>query len=445
MNMANNMMNMADNTMNASNYLTNTSYNPAGAAGNPAATLGNPAGAPVNLTATPGNLAATIGNPSAAPEYPACALGNQTCAPDAPAGASPGSHDINELLVYACSRNATDLHIGVGAKPLMRVGSVLEAIPDEEIMLPQTAEKHVHALINEKQLETLNRLGEIDFSFSRPGLGRFRANVYKQRNTYGIAIRSLPFNIPPFDSLSLPPVIKTFARRSKGLMLTTGPTGSGKTTTLASIIDIINSERQCHIITIEDPIEYLHRHKQSLVGQREVGSDTLSFSNALRAALREDPDVIMVGEMRDAETIAIALTAAETGHLVFSTLHTVSAAMTIDRIIDVFPPNQQNQVKSQLATVLEGVVTQQMVPRKDGAGVVVACEVMVVNNAIRNLIREGKPYQINSIIQTSANVGMQTMESSLAEYVASGVITQEDAALRATDTQQLMQLLSRRW
>ena len=364
---------------------------------------------------------------------------------DAAAWKTPDINDIDSLLDYVCNKNASDLHIGVGSKPLMRVGSVLEAVPGTDIVLPAAAGKHVEALVGEKHMKTLEDFGEVDFSFSKPGLGRFRANVYKQRNTYGIAIRSLPFVIPPFDSLNLPPVIKTFARKSKGLILSTGPTGSGKTTTLASIIDIINLERQCHIITIEDPIEYLHKHKQSLVGQREVGSDTRSFLNALRAALREDPDVIMVGEMRDVETISIALTAAETGHLVFSTLHTVSAAMTIDRIIDVFPPNQQNQIKSQLATVLEGVITQQMIPRVDGAGVVVACEVMVVNNAIRNLIREGKSYQINSIIQTSANIGMQTMESSLAEFVASGVISQDDAMLRAGDTQLLVQLLNRRW
>ena len=359
-------------------------------------------------------------------------------------GASaPGGFE--DLLVYACRRNATDLHIGVGARPLLRVGSALEAIANTEVVLPKDVVTHVNAIVDDKQKEALDRIGEIDFSFSRPGLGRFRANVYKQRNTYAIAIRSLPFNIPPFESLNLPPVIKTFAKRNKGLVLSTGPTGSGKTTTLASIIDIINTESRRHIITIEDPIEYLHKHKQSLVGQREIGSDTQSFSSALRAALREDPDVIMVGEMRDVETISIALTAAETGHLVFSTLHTVSAAMTVDRIIDVFPPNQQNQVKSQLATVLEGVVSHQMVPKKNGSGVVVACEVMVVNNAIRNLVREGKPYQINSVIQTSSNLGMQTMESSLADYVASGAITQEDAVLLAVDTQLLMQLISRRW
>jgi twitching motility protein PilT len=294
-------------------------------------------------------------------------------------------------------------------------------------------------------METLLVVGEVDFSFSRSGLGRFRANIYKQRNTFGIAIRSLPFNIPPFGSLGLPDAVKAFARRGKGLVLSTGSTGSGKTTTLASIIDIINTERKCHIITIEDPIEYLHKHKSSLVGQREIGSDTKSFTSALRAALREDPDVIMVGEMRDPETIAIALTAAETGHLVFSTLHTVGAAKTVDRIIDVFPPNQQNQVKSQLATVLEGVVSQQMIPKKGSGGVAVACEVMVVNNAIRNLIREGKPYQINSIIQTGVSAGMQTMEASLAKLVSSGAISQDDAMLRATDTQLLTQLLNRGW
>ena len=355
------------------------------------------------------------------------------------------TNDINALLVYACEANATDLHIGVGSKPLLRVGSVLGAIPGTEIVMPKVVEGHVGALVDEKRMDTLRTLGEVDFSFSRPGLGRFRANIYMQRNTFGIAIRSLPFNIPPFGSLGLPEVVRTFAKRSKGLVLSTGSTGSGKTTTLASIIDMINSDRKCHIITIEDPIEYLHKHKSSLVGQREIGSDTRSFTSALRAALREDPDVIMVGEMRDAETMAIALTAAETGHLVFSTLHTVGAAKTVDRVIDVFPPNQQNQVKSQLATVLEGVVSQQMVPKKDNSGVAVACEVMVVNNAIRNLIREGKPYQINSIIQTGAAAGMQTMEASLARLVASGDITRDDAMLRASDAQLLTQLLNRGW
>ena len=353
-------------------------------------------------------------------------------------------NSLDYLLEFSAKNNATDLHIGVGSVPLIRSGSILEAIPETDLVLPPVIIEHVKKLVDDKMFETLTTAGEIDFSFSKPGLGRFRANIYKQRNTFSIAIRSLPFNIPPFESLGLPPVIKTFARKTKGLILATGATGSGKTTTLASLIDIINSEKKYHIITIEDPIEYLHRHNKSFVCQREVGSDTKSFSTALRAALREDPDVIMVGEMRDAETIAIALTAAETGHLVFSSLHTIGTAKTIDRILDVFPPNQQTQVKSQLATVLEGVISQQMIPNKDNSGISIACEVMLVNNAIRNLVREGKPYQINSIIQTSQNAGMQTMESNLAELVTSGKITQDDAVLRATDTQLLLSLLNRR-
>ena len=354
-------------------------------------------------------------------------------------------NSLDYLLEYSARRNATDLHIGVGSVPLIRVSSALEAIPGADMVVPPVVNSHVEALVDERRMAALTSIGEIDFSFSKPGLGRFRANIYKQRNTYSIAIRSLPFNIPPFDSLGLPDVIKTFAKKNKGLVLATGATGSGKTTTLASLVDMINTERKCHIITIEDPIEYLHRHNKSFVCQREVGSDTKTFSSALRAALREDPDVIMVGEMRDAETIAIALTAAETGHLVLSSLHTIGTAKTIDRILDVFPPNQQNQIRNQLATVLEGVVSQQMVPRKDtGEEIGIACEVMLVNNAIRNLIREGKSHQINSIIQTSLSVGMQTMEASLADMVIRGDITRDDAMLRATDAQLLLSLLNRR-
>ena len=354
-------------------------------------------------------------------------------------------NEFDYFLEYSVENQATDLHIGVGSAPLIRVGSILEPIPQVGPVMPQGINEHVAALVDEKKMETLTAAGEVDFSFSKPGLGRFRANIYRQRNTYSIAIRSLPLNIPPFESLGLPDAVRSFAKKNKGLVLSTGATGCGKTTTLASLVDAINKERRCHIITIEDPIEYLHRHNKSFVCQREIGSDTLSFSSALRAALREDPDVIMVGEMRDAETIAIALTAAETGHLVFSSLHTIGSAKTIDRILDVFPPNQQAQVKSQLATVLEGVVSQQMIPNKENQRICVASEVMIVNNAIRNLIREGKPHQINSIIQTSQNVGMQTMEMSLAALVQSGKITQDDAMLRATDTQLLLSLLNRRF
>lgn len=352
---------------------------------------------------------------------------------------------LDDLLEYTCSSKASDLHINVGSRPTMRLNSILHQIPGTEVVTPEIALELVKSLLDEEKRNVLEKDGEVDFSFSKPGLGRFRVNAFRQRGTYSMAIRSLPFNIPKFESLGLPPVIKTFAKKTRGLVLATGPTGSGKSTTLASLIGIVNEERKCHIITIEDPIEYLHKHKNGIIDQREIGSDTRSFASALRATLREDPDVILVGEMRDPETIAIALTAAETGHLVFSTLHTVGAAKTIDRIIDSFPPAQQNQVRGQLATVLEGVISQQLIPKRDGSGVVPAIEVMVATPAIRNLIREGKPYQINSMIQTGASSGMQSLENTLAHLVAEGVISQDEAMLRAADPQILYQLINKRW
>jgi twitching motility protein PilT len=353
--------------------------------------------------------------------------------------------NLDELLEHTCKMKASDLHINVGSRPTLRINSVLEHIPNTDVVTPDISRELVMSLLDDERRVSLEENGEVDFSFSKPGLGRFRVNAYRQRGTYSLAIRLLPFDIPKFDTLGLPQVIKTFAMKSRGLVLATGPTGSGKSTTLASLIGMINEERKAHIITIEDPIEYLHRHKNGLIDQREVGSDTKSFASALRASLREDPDVILVGEMRDPETIAIALTAAETGHLVFSTLHTVGAAKTIDRIIDSFPPAQQNQVKGQLATVLEGVVSQQLIPRRDGSGVVPAVEVMVVTPAIRNLIREGKPYQINSLIQTGSNSGMQSLEANLAKLVMDGVITKDDAMIRAADPQTLFQMMNKRW
>ncbi|MEI7884568.1 MAG: type IV pilus twitching motility protein PilT [Clostridia bacterium] len=352
---------------------------------------------------------------------------------------------IDPFLQYVCDKNGTDLHINVHTKPRIRLNSVLCEIENAEVLNAIDTENIVHQLLDDAKSKYLEENGDVDFSFSRFGLGRFRVNVYKQRGTYSIAVRRLPFDIPPFSDLRLPDVIKSFAKKNKGLVLVTGPTGSGKSTTLASMIDMINKERKAHIITIEDPIEYLHQHKESLIDQREVGSDTKSFASALRATLREDPDVILVGEMRDPETISIALTAAETGHLVFSTLHTIGAAKTVDRIIDSFPPNQQNQIKSQLATVLEGVVSQHLIPKMNGKGIVAASEVMVVNSAIRNLIREGKSFQINSVIQTSANVGMQTMDTSLAQLYTSGVIAQEEAVARAQDPKIFSQLSNTRW
>ncbi|MDR1208701.1 MAG: type IV pilus twitching motility protein PilT [Clostridiales bacterium] len=347
---------------------------------------------------------------------------------------------LSDLLDRTNETRATDLHICVGERPLCRVNGALRPI-DDTVITPPLAAAVVSALLDADQRERLARERVVDFSFSRPGVGRFRVNVYSQRGTFAAAIRRLPFDIPAFSELGLPGAVLSFTGRTKGLILATGATGSGKSTTLASLLDAINSRHNRHIITIEDPIEYLHKHKKSLVTQREIGADALSFPQALRSALREDPDVIMVGEMRDMETISIALTAAETGHLVLSTLHTVGAAKSIDRILDAFPPAAQAQVRSQLATVLEGIVSQMLLPRLDGGGLIAACEVMTVNTAVRNLIREGKHYQINSVIQTGAAQGMTMMEDSLARLIKSGAISAEDASLHAPDPALLSKLL----
>ncbi len=351
---------------------------------------------------------------------------------------------LEELLRFSHDNKATDLHLCPGSKPLMRVNGGLVEIEDTEVVMPATINNIINEVLDEKRRVKLFNSKVLDFSFSKPGLGRFRANIYSQRGTFAAAIRMLPFDIPPLSSLGLPPAVDGFTTKTKGLFLATGATGSGKSTTLASLLNELNENYHYHIITIEDPIEYLHRHKKSLMTQREVGEDAESFAQALRSALREDPDVIMVGEMRDPETISIALTAAETGHLVLSTLHTVGAAKSIDRIIDAFPPEQQNQVRSQLATVLEGVVSQQLIPRIDKKGMVLATEIMIVNPAIRNLIREGKHYQINSILQTGQGQGMQLLEADLAKLCNAGIIDKEEVILRATDQQLLQQFLNRR-
>lgn len=351
---------------------------------------------------------------------------------------------FNSLLETACKEKATDLHLCAGATPVMRIRSNLTPIPGSERIMPEMTMEVVRHLLDDEAFALLEKHKTHDFSFSVAGLGRFRCNVYSQRGTYAIALRTLPFDIPNLADLGLPAILEQFTKKSRGLILATGATGCGKSTTLAAMLDRINAENQYHIITIEDPLEYLHRHKSSLVTQREVGSDTPSFAAALRAALREDPDVIMVGEMRDAETISIALTAAETGHLVLSTLHTVGAAKSIDRVIDAFPAGQQAQVKSQLAAVLEGVISQSLIPRLDKNGLVPACEVMVVNPAIRNLIREGKHYQINSIMQTGQAQGMQLLEMDIARLVQAGTVSMEEAVLRAQDVQLLNQFLNRR-
>jgi len=338
------------------------------------------------------------------------------------------------LLVETMKYKATDLHICAGSKPLMRVNSKLMEVPDTSRVMPDEINEIVKNYLDDVKLEQLKIKKTIDFSYSKRNLGRFRCNIYRQRGTYAIAIRTLPLEIPQFKQLGLPDILEQFTKKTKGLILISGATGSGKSTTLASMIDLINKTYNYHIITIEDPVEYLHKHNKSMVSQREIGDDALSFSDALKSSLREDPDVIMVGEMRDTETIKIALTAAETGHLVLSTLHTSGAVKSIDRIIDAFPNAQQNQIKSQLSTVLEGVISQQLLPKVNENGMVLATEVLVVNPAIRNLIREGKHYQINSLIQTGSISGMESLERNLAILCKEGKINEVDARLKANDT-----------
>ncbi|MBB6216597.1 twitching motility protein PilT [Anaerosolibacter carboniphilus] len=332
--------------------------------------------------------------------------------------------NINSLLLTTIERKASDLHITVAVPPMIRINGNLEAI-NEAPLTPSDTEALVKEILTEAQFDQLNNQGELDMSFSQHGLGRFRVNLFKQRGTYSMVLRTVPLKVPTIDELKLPPVVKELSRKQRGLILVTGPTGSGKSTTLAAMIDSINRERQCHVLTLEDPIEYLHKHQKSIVNQREIGNDSYSFVNALRAALRQDPDVILVGEMRDLETISIAITAAETGHLVLSTLHTLGAVKTIDRIIDVFPPHQQQQVRVQLSSILEGVISQQLLPRVDGNGRVGAFEVMTATSAIKNLIREGKTHQIQTSIQTGIKFGMQTMDGALIDLYRSGMISQE--------------------
>lgn len=348
--------------------------------------------------------------------------------------------NTNELLKLVVEKKASDLHITVGVPPVLRINGTLTKLNLPQLT-PRETEDIVKDLLSSEQLRRLEENGDIDLSYSVKGLGRFRINAYKQRGTYGLAIRSVALKIPSLDELGLPEILKDLAMKTRGLILVTGPTGSGKSTTLASMIDLINSKRNCHILTLEDPIEYLHKHNRSIVNQREIGHDAVSYASALKAALREDPDVILVGEMRDLETIQIAITAAETGHLVLSTLHTIGAAKTIDRIVDVFPPYQQQQIKVQLSNVLEGVISQQLIPRKDNTGRVVATEVMIATPAIRNLIREGKTFQIQSILQTGSKFGMVTMDMSIALLLKKDLISMEDALMYCVDQENFSRMI----
>jgi twitching motility protein PilT len=331
--------------------------------------------------------------------------------------------DLLEALI-ACG--GSDLHLTAGAPPTVRLHGVMRPIQDTDRLQPQDLQRLLYQIISQKQRERFEENLELDFSYALPGRARFRVNVYRQRDSLGAVFRVIPSEIKPLEELGLPPQVGNFAGLTRGFVLVTGPTGSGKSTTLASIIDLANRTRHDHIMTVEDPIEFLHRHQNCIVNQREVGEDTLSFANALKHALRQDPDIILVGEMRDLETISVALTAAETGHLVFGTLHTQDAAQTIDRVIDVFPPYQQQQIRVMLAGALQGVVCQTLVKTADGRGRAAASEVMMATPAVRNLIREGKTHQIYSAMQAGAEHGMVTMDQSLAGLVRRGAVSYEE-------------------
>ncbi len=347
--------------------------------------------------------------------------------------------DIVDLLRLAKKRGASDLVITVGIPPMLKIDG--EFVPTEHKKLnPQDTRRLMYAVMDEKQQRVFEEQRELDFSFSLPGEGRFRINVFHQRGSVGGVMRVVPDLDKSFGELGLPKIIADLALRPRGLFLVTGPTGSGKSTTLAAMIDYINQNRRCHIVTIEDPIEFFHSHKQAIVNQREVGSDTQSFARALRSVLRQAPDVIMVGEMRDLETIQMAITAAETGHLVLATLHTNSAPETVDRIVDAFPHNQQAQVRVQLSNNLVGVLTQQLLPRIDGNGRVLAYELMVTTPAVRALIREGKSHQLTSVIQTSGQHGMITMDAHLAELYKKRIISYDTGLARAVDPKEFARL-----
>ncbi len=352
-------------------------------------------------------------------------------------GARTDDLHINDLLELVISWRGSDLHLAAGSPPVIRVNGDLRPIPDVPVLNGSQIRQMVYSILTQKQREKFEKELELDTSYALPGKGRFRVNVFLQRDSVGAVMRAIPYQVIDYDSLGVPPAVKTWAYLPRGLVLITGPTGSGKSTTLASLIDIVNRERSVHIMTVEDPIEFLHDHKRSLINQREVGEDTHSFASALKHVLRQDPDVILVGEMRDLETISTALTAAETGHLVFATLHTQDAPQSIDRVIDVFPAHQQQQVRVQLASALQGICTQQLIPTSDGTSRAIACEVMVATPAVRNLIREGKTHQVYSVLQAGGRYGMVTMDMSLVQLVRSGRITMDMAIERCSNEEDL--------
>ena len=365
---------------------------------------------------------------------------------DHPASASAERRtaiSIDDLLERVVVHSASDLHVTVGSEPVIRVNGRLERLHEFARLSPEDTQRMLYRILSTEQQKHFEVKRQIDISYSIPGLARFRVNVYFQRASLGAAFRLIPAELKTLEQLGLPPVLKDFTTKPRGLVLVTGPTGSGKSTTLAAVIDEINRTRDDHIMTIEDPIEFLHRHKRCVVNQREIGPDATSFAEALRGALRQDPDVILLGEMRDLETIGTALTAAETGHLVFATLHTQDAPSTVDRLIDVFPAAQQEQIRVQIASTLQGIVTQTLLPTVDGKGRVAALEVLLPDDAVRNLIRQAKVEQIYSVMQTNTSRGMQTLEQAMLDLVRHGKITTEVALARSSRPDQLRGLLQR--
>ncbi len=347
---------------------------------------------------------------------------------------------LNDYLFEALERGASDLHLTVGMPPSLRVHGEIIATNNPPLTPTDTREL-IYGILSDQRRKKLEESLELDFSYTLPKISRFRVNIYFQKGALGAAFRMIPHEITSLHELGLPKVVEELTEKPRGLFLVTGPTGSGKSTTLAAMIDRINETRREHIMSVEDPIEFVHSHKRCIVNQREVGQDTKGFANALKHVLRQDPDVILVGEMRDLETISLAITAAETGHMVFATLHTQDAPQTIDRVIDVFPPHQQQQVRTQLANAIQGVITQTLIPKRGGEGRAVACEVLIATPGVRNLIREGKNHQLYSAMQTGGKFGMQTMDASLADLMRRGVVSREEAEKRSSSPDELTRLM----
>lgn len=351
--------------------------------------------------------------------------------------------NVTELFKYMQQRGASDLHITVGKPPVVRVDGTLQEVPNMPILSPQHTQALVYSILTDAQKKQFEETNELDFSFSVKGVSRFRGNVFRQRGAVGMAVRTIPFEIKPFEQLGLPPVLKDLCNRPNGLVLVTGPTGSGKSTTLAAMVDFINEHTKAHIMTIEDPIEFVHRHNNSVINQREVGTDTSSFEVALKHVLRQDPDVILIGELRDIESMRIALKIAETGHLCLASLHTNSAAQTISRIVDIFPGHEKQQIRTQLSFVLEGVISQQLIPSSRG-GRIIAYEILVATPAIRNLIREDKVQQIVSHMQTGQKYGMTTLNAMLYKLYTERYISYEDAVKRSPAPEELINKINSR-